>query len=349
MDPSVAAAEERVAELYAGNWQLPPETGPAAVEGADVWFISCGQAFEPCANQAQAFSDAAEVLGWNATIADGAADPTVAIGHIEQAIAAGADALALSAFDCSGIKNALIQATDAGMPVVNTFSADCNEEDPSEDPLFAATMIMAGYPTATEFYRAWDADKASYVIAKTGGQAEVVSVVSINQLIHREGDLAFREVLSECDGCSVVDSVEFTFADIGDGSFTQMVQSGLLNNADANVLFVPFDALYSLGVADALTQSGLNPITIGGEGFAPNMQLIRDGVQTASLALSFEWAGYGAADTVNRILAGEDPADLPNQGMGWQLVDAENNLPEEGAFVPDVDYRSVYEVVWTGS
>jgi ribose transport system substrate-binding protein len=347
-DPAVADAKKKVDELYAGTWQDPPAEGPDAVKGKNAWFISCGQAFEPCADQVSAFKEAAKALGWKVTIVDGNASPTIAADAIDQAVSAGADAVGLAAFDCSAIKNALKKAKDAGVFVVNTYSADCDEEQPGEEPLFGATLQMAGYPKPVDFYRAWDAAKAEYLIAKTGGKAKVIDLVSINQFIHREGDKAFRKALAKCEQCEVVETVNFTFDDIGKGKYPQMIQSALLKHPDANALFVPYDALYGLGVVDALKQSGRKVVTLGGEGFAPNMDLIRNGTQTASLALSFEWSGYGAADVMNRLFADEKPEDLPNQGMGWQFVDKEHNLPAEGAFKPDVDYAAAYEKVWSG-
>ncbi|HEX6285961.1 MAG TPA: sugar ABC transporter substrate-binding protein, partial [Acidimicrobiia bacterium] len=62
-----------------------------------------------------------------------------------------------------------------------------------------------------------------------------------------------------------------------------------------------------------------------------------------------EWIFWGLADSLNRIFAGEDPATLPNQGGGWQFVDAEHNIPPEGeSYSPPVDFRTAYTAIWEG-
>ena len=62
---------------YAGDYEDPPAEGPAAVKGKKVWYLSCGQAFEACVVQANAFKAAGDALGWDVTIQDGKADPTL--------------------------------------------------------------------------------------------------------------------------------------------------------------------------------------------------------------------------------------------------------------------------------
>jgi ribose transport system substrate-binding protein len=55
------------------------------------------------------------------------------------------------------------------------------------------------------------------------------------------------------------------------------------------------------------------------------------------------WNGYGIADTVNRALAGEEQVA---QGIGWQTIDADHNLPASGGYVAPVDYKSAYRTLW---
>ena len=50
-------------------------------------------------------------------------------------------------------------------------------------------------------------------------------------------------------------------------------------------------------------------------------------------------------DTMNRLLAGEPNA---NSGNGWRIIDADTNMPSEGGYEPDVDYRAAYTAIWAG-
>jgi ribose transport system substrate-binding protein len=50
---------------------------------------------------------------------------------------------------------------------------------------------------------------------------------------------------------------------------------------------------------------------------------------------------------VNRILAGEDPKTMPNEGTGFEYIDKEHNLPPEGQiFNPSLDFKAAYLKVW---
>ena len=55
------------------------------------------------------------------------------------------------------------------------------------------------------------------------------------------------------------------------------------------------------------------------------------------------WIGWAGADTLNRVLAGAGPAP---EGIGFKLVDAENNLPDSGNYQTTVDFRAGYRAVW---
>ena len=83
---------------------------------------------------------------------------------------------------------------------------------------------------------------------------------------------------------------------------------------------------------------------MGGEGFEPELDLLRtdQGVNAVNIAPS-DWTGWAAVDTMNSLFAGTEPVD---SGLGWQLVDKDNNLPASGPFVPAVDFKSVYKKAW---
>ena len=97
-------------------------------------------------------------------------------------------------------------------------------------------------------------------------------------------------------------------------------------------------------------QSGIkNLIVGGGEGFPTNFNLIRRGVQTFSVAVPYAWMGWAQADTLNRLFAGANAKDLPSEGLGFQYIDKDHNLPESEKFSePPLDYKSAYLKVWKG-
>lgn len=348
-DDVLADAKAMVEQGYEGLYEAPPETGPAAVSGKTIWYISCGQAFVLCAQQAEGFAEAAEHLGWTVSVQDGKATPSVASDIIRQAVAAKVDGIAISAFDCPGVKSALLQAKAEGVPVVSVQSIDCSADVfGNEEPLFTASVNMLGSTDARDFYYRFGELRANYVIAKTEGQGKVISIAETSQQVQQMNHKGFMDTIAKCAGCEVAEST-FNFGQVPSPA-TQIWQSALLQNPDAVAVEYGIDALMELGLQTAIRQSGRSDLVVGGgEGFPNNFDLIRRGTQTFSVALPFKWFGWAVADTVNRVLAGEDPAEMPSQGTGFIFVDAEHNLPEPGAMLePKLDFRSAYLSVWNG-
>jgi len=83
---------------------------------------------------------------------------------------------------------------------------------------------------------------------------------------------------------------------------------------------------------------------MGGEGFAPELDLLRTGkgVNAVNIVAS-DWTGWAAIDTLNSLFLGKPPAD---SGLGWQLADKDHNLPASGPFVPAIDFKSAYKQAW---
>jgi ribose transport system substrate-binding protein len=130
---------------------------------------------------------------------------------------------------------------------------------------------------------------------------------------------------------------------------TAIWKAAFLANPDAKAVAWDTDALMGLGLSTALQQAhyGSNVLRVGSEGIPSNIELIRNGQQTSATYLPYTWYMYGAADTLNRIFAGESPASLPSEGGGTIFVDKGHNLPPQGqpVHVP-VDYNAAYLKVW---
>ncbi len=82
---------------------------------------------------------------------------------------------------------------------------------------------------------------------------------------------------------------------------------------------------------------------MGGEGYAPELDLVREGKITAVNIYLSEWIAWAGIDTMNSVFRHESPAD---SGVGWVLADANHNLPQSGGFHPPVDYRAQYKKAW---
>jgi ribose transport system substrate-binding protein len=346
---SLSAEQSAVLKAgYSGEaMQKPTETGPKAVKGKNVWVISCGESYQACANLSASFVEASKELGWTSKLVDSKADPSVYSNSINQAVAAKADAIALFSGDCPGIKSSLVGAKQAGIPVVQFTSIDC--DDPAfggEAPLFTGSVNVMGSTKIADYYKKWGAARADYLAALMGGEGKILEVREASQRTHAYSHEGFTERMAQaCPKCKIVD-VPFTFAQVPNQA-TQIWASALLQNPDAKAVSVSIDSLMGLGLESAIKQANFKGIIAGGEGL--NLDLVRSGAQTTETAISYEMASWGLASTLNRIFSGEDPTKLPTEGGGWVFLDKDHNLPEAGkSWTLPFDFKAIYRKIWNG-
>lgn len=346
--PAVLQAE--LQKGYAGDFKPPPTSGPKAVKGKNIWFISCGQLFAACQEQTAGFKEAAAVLGWNLTVQDGKADPTTAASLVRQAITAHVDGIGMTGYDCPTIKSALQEAKAANIPVVNYAAVDCN--DPSlgaGGPQLYTSVRLRGSARGIDFQDSWTRARVPYIVAKAGPSAKIIAISEQSYSAQKSAEVAFNKAIAEqCPGCTLY-KVPFTFAQVPNPA-TQIWTTGIQSHPDATVVEEGIDALMSLGLQTAVAQSGRKGLLVGGgEGYQVNFDLIRKGVQTFSVAIPYNWIAWGMADTLNRLLAGQAANAIPDEGSGWQYVDLQHNLPAAGSdYEPPINFRASYNKIWKG-
>ena len=351
-DTSVVSSSDIASEaqrFFDGTYQDPPATSPPAAEDKNVWVLSCGEAAVGCASLAGGIKEGAETLGWDVTLFDGklGADGAYSTG-VRQAVAAGADAIVIGAVDCALISQPLAEARAAGVLVVGSLAYDC--DDPRAgggEALFDTNFIPdSEHESRTDANRFSGEARAVWLLNKRGTSGlTVLSFRHTDSLLGTDYADGFdSKIEAKCADCTVI-PVEFTFADLG--TIGTKASDALTKYPDANALVVPYDSLLLLGVAQAVVRSGRSDSidVIGNEGYAPNLELIRtNGGQDMALGSSANWAGWGTADTLNRLFAGE-PAVA--QGLGFKFIDAEHMPDDDGvAFIPPIDYKAAYRAAW---
>lgn len=336
-------------ELYAGEWTMPPTSGPAAEAGKEVWFISCGQAFENCSKASEAFKEAGSALGWKVNVVDGEANPSKANELIKQAVAAHVDGIASIAWDCPTIKSGLLAAKAADIPVVNFGGFDCDfKAFGGGEPLFTKTENVLGGPSFENYIDAYETARAEAMLALTGGGDEKILQLEEQSLTNSKvKSEAFKKtVAAKCPECALI-PVEWQYAQVPQEA-TQIWKSAIQQNPDASVLVASSDDIMNLGLRSAIQQSGHRGLFVmGAEGPPPNQELIREGFESAALAIppGFAWQMWGEADTLNRIFA--NSKEYPDEGGGWVLLDQEH-VPAEGEEIKTPDYQGDFEKIWNG-
>lgn len=342
-DAVVAAAQQAMDQYYKGTETAPPTTGPKAGAGKNVWIISCGQAVPGCSLQSNAAKEAAQALGWKATLFDGAfgANDGYAKG-IRQAIAAKADGIIIVSIDCTSVTQALNEAKAAGVKVVSQNGFPCSDTSlvTLYQPSSEATDVSA-------FGQAEGKAQADWIIAKTQGKAKILNYRFIDNNFAIQINKGFTDEITKCTTCSVKNT-DISLSDYSNPSvFQQKASSALLANPTITAVHVPFDSFMTGGVAQGVVTGGKTGTVaaMGSEGFAANLNLIRDKRgQAAAMASDQAWIGWAAADTMNRVFAGQPPAPA---GIGFKAIDADHNLPaRDQDYHTSVDFRAAYKAVW---
>src|SRR4051794_31201475 len=339
-----------LAQVYKGTLASPDTASRPGVKGKNIWIISGGQSSESSSVPVNAAKAAAEKLGWNVHIYDTQLNPANDAPGVSAALAAGADGIILDAIDCSFVKSQLEQAKAAGVLTVPIYAYDCNDPYTGKgtgQPLFSAYINYG--PVAAKNLGAF-AEKYGYaqgqaVVAATGGKAKVIFFNDTQVTVLHYTGKGFLDAIHQCGGCKVVKSIDFTRLQLRP-QLQQTATSAPLQQPEANVVKSPFTAATLLSIAPAVLQSGhgSNLYVMGGEGFADELNLLRNhqGVNAVMISPS-DWTGWAAVDSMNSMFAGKRPA---YSGLGWQLVDTTHNLPASGAWVPPVDFKAIYTKAW---
>lgn len=343
---NVAEAERRLEAYREGQFESPPTTAPTPQPGKNVWIVTYGLASTPAANFDRGAREAAEVMGWKTHSCDGKFSPDQWQQCYRQAIAAGADGLAIYVNDCASTQAALREARKAGVALVSAEAADCDDQKEGAEPLFDAQLEFA-----QGSYRDWLAallkPSAAYLVSKLGDDARVL-------LVHEAGNFAvgimseaFREELRElCPACEIVDTVEYTGDQLGAPLQAKLGQA-LLKNPDANAIVTPYDDPALKGAVQAVRESGRSDeiLLTAGVGIKPALDLLREGDIDGEYVQDIAWEGWGVMDTLNRLFNGEKPKPS-GQGIGW--VDAENVPPAGEGYQPPIDYEAIYRKALAG-
>jgi len=323
---AIVNARKALEASYAGTDRSLPKTGPKAEKGKTVWVLPCSSAAPGCAIPAAGAMEAGKAIGWNMKLLDGKADPSVYNQVLRSAIAAKVDAVAIVAIDCSTIKASIQAAKAAGVKVYGIYSIDCDDKYTGNGKALFDGAVSYGslgkYANyvETSYAPVW----ADYVIAKAKPDAKIIELRENDVAIVRHINDGFDKAIKACAKCQVFTKV-FTLQDLVTNKLQATTAAMLTQHPDATVVIAPYDATILLGVGAAVGQAqaqGRKVMLLGGEGFPPNLQLIKKGTQTMAVGAPGRWAGWAAIDGINRVFAGQPQVD---PGIGHQTMDATHN------------------------
>jgi ribose transport system substrate-binding protein len=242
-----------------------------------------------------AFTARAGELGWDVNVIDTAGDVAAVISRLEDAVTQNVDAIVINV-DPAQVGAGLQAAADAGIPVVGM--------DAGSDPLLAANVTSNGNAMAAE--------TAVYVANRIGGAGNVVMFVfDPFPPVQVRGAIA-DAVFANHPDITVLDRVTPDVSDGGIADSRAKMEAILAANPEPGSISAVWAAWDqpALGALQAIEDAGRGDEGIVITGIDANPQA-RDAIAAggnfeASVAQDFAGIGATAADTVARLLAGED-------------------------------------------
>jgi len=241
------------------------------------------------------FEARAGELGWTVNVIDTAGDVAAVISRIEDVVTQGVDAIVINV-DPAQIGAGLNTASEAGVPVVGM--------DAGSDPLVAANITSNGYAMAAE--------TSVYLANRIGGAGKVV-MFTFDPFppVQVRGVIA-DAVFANFPDIEVVDRITPDVTDGGIADSRAQIEALLAANPEPGSIagiWAAWDqpALGALQAIDAAGRSGEGIVITGIDANPQAREAIAAGGSfEASVAQDFDGIGRTTADTVARLLAGDE-------------------------------------------
>ena len=241
------------------------------------------------------FSERAKELGWDVNVIDTAGDVGAVISRIEDVVTQGVDAIVINV-DPAQVGAGLSAADAAGIPVIGM--------DAGSDPLVAANITSNGYAMAAE--------TAVYVANRIGGEGNVV-MFTFDPFppVQVRGVIA-DAIFGNFPDIEVIDRITPDVSDGGIADSRAQMEALLAANPEPGSIAAVWAAWDqpALGALQAIEAAGRANEGIVITGIDANPQA-RDAIAAggnfeASIAQDFDGIGRTTADSVARILSGEE-------------------------------------------
>jgi ribose transport system substrate-binding protein len=345
-EQSLRLAQTAMQRAFLGTSRNVEATPRPAVKGKRIAIISAGQSSISAQVPTDAAVDAARAIGWTATVYDAKLVPAQYGNLVRQAVAAGVDGILLVTIDCQAVQQPLEEARAKGIAVIGIGAFDCNDPHGggAKKGLFSARLNFGPRgKNLGALVAAYGRDEANYIVAKSNNTAKILDISDPEFTTLYYTRQGFKDTIARSHGSQIVSSLDITTADFANFSLTAKIQAELLRHPEINWIRSPYTYATTLGVVPALGANPKNIAVMGGEGFAPELDLVRAGKITAVDIFSSTWLAWAGIDTMNSVFRHEKPAVV---GVGTVLADRQHNLPPSGGYEPTIGFRSEYRAAW---
>jgi ribose transport system substrate-binding protein len=340
-----SAAVAATQKAFANTSKVPDSTSRPAAKGKYVVVISSGQASISSSVPSDAAVAAAQAIGWKVTLLDAALNPANYGNLIRQAVSLGANGIVLDAIDCNAAEEPIKEAKARGIAIVGIYDYDCNDPAEAAGPAqFSGVINFDNLPAKSlgAFAESYGRDQANYIIDSSHNKARILLLNDPEFTVLKYTAAGFEDQIKHSGGAKVVDTLNFTTADLG-AKLTQEIQAELLKHPEVTWIKSPYTYATTLSVEQAIANQPGRYDVMGGEGYQPELDAIRTGKITAVNYIDSNWVGWAAIDTMNSIFT---HVPIRPSGIGWVLIDATHNLPSSGPYQDPVDFMSAYKKAW---
>lgn len=323
--------------LAQSDWD-GPTTGPAGAEGKSIVVLAGDLKNGGILGVTSGVEEAAEAIGWDVRVLDGAGSIQGRTAAIGQAMALQPDGIIINGFDAVEQQAALEGVTEAGIPMVAWHSGPKIGCD-APGGIFANVSTDA--MTVSEVAAKWALDDGG---DKVGA---VIFTDSTYQIAIDKAD-RLKEVI-EAGGGTVLEYVDTPIADTS-SRMGPLTTSLLQKYGDSWTHALAINDLYFDFMGPALAAAGIDSdkgpqAGSAGDGSEASFQRIRTGsYQTITVAEPLNLQGWQLVDELNRAIQGEpcsgyitSPALVTQDGL---------SKIEGNAFDPDIPYREAYSAIW---
>ena len=318
-----------------------PTAGPAAIEGQSIVVLAGDLKNGGVLGVTTGIEEAADAIGWDVRVLDGAGSIQGRTGAIGQAMALQPDGVIINGFDAVEQQAALEGLSQAGIPLVAWHSGP---------------VIGCDAPGGIFVNVSTDAMQVSEVAADWAledgaeGVGAVIFTDSTYQIAIDKAD-RLKEVI-EAGGGTVLEYVDTPIADTS-SRMGPLTTSLLQKYGNEWTHALAINDLYFDFMGPALASAGISPedgpqAASAGDGSEASFQRIRSGgYQTVTVAEPLNLQGWQLVDELNRAIQGEacsgyvtTPALVTQEGL--------ETMGDSNAFDPDTPYRDAYSAIWGG-
>jgi ribose transport system substrate-binding protein len=318
-----------------------PTTGPKAVPGKTVVYVSTDQRNGGARGAGEGVKEAAAKIGWTFKLIDGQGSVSGRSSGLNQAIASKPDVIVLGGIDATEQAAVIEEAGKQGIVLIGWHSY---AKSGPHDKLPIFTNITTD---PLEVARS----AASFPCAETGGKAGAIIFTDSTYEIAIAKSNAMAAVIKACGDSKVLEIVDTPLADASN-RMPPLTTALLQKYGKAWTHALSINDLTFDFMAPALAAAGIKgdgqPLAISaGDGSEVAFQRIRQGeYQAGTVAEPLRLQGWQIVDEANRALSKDKPSGFVAPAHLFVPSNIKFDGGPKNTYDPDNNYAAAYAKIW---